>query len=353
MPKRHVGGSMSFDIKLLNGKDEKGWDSFVMRNDDATFYHQVGWKSVIEKTYGHRPYYLFAKNDNGDIVGIFPIFLIKNILFGKRLISIPFAPYGGMCCENEDISKELLNEALHIGKNLNVDFCEFRNLKNNNIYNYSKYMNDYSTFILTLSNGADYIWKNMNKKVRNMIRKGEKNSLKFETETNCDMISKFFELYSKNMKHLGTPTHGQEFFGNIYKIFARDVVISSVTLNEDIVSSIYMLKFKDTIISGWASSLEEYLKYAPNDFIYWNSIKYAYKNNFRKFDFGRSLVNSDASTFKVRWGCVEVKLTYCYYPSTKTLLTPQSEYGKFSKIWKKLPYGITKIIGPEIRRYIP
>lgn len=343
---------MNFHIELLKRDDEKNWDNYVMM-EDTTFYHQIGWKKVIEETYGHKPYYFFAKNDDGDIVGILPMFLIKNIFFGKRLVSIPFAPYGGVCCKNKDIYIALINDAKRIGNNLDAGFCEFRSLKYNDSDNSLKYLKDYSTFILDLSNGTEYIWKNMSRKVRNMIRKGEKNNLKFGTEINYDTISEFFELYSKNMRHLGTPIHNYNFFRNIYKTFTGDVIISSVKSNEDVASVIYLLKFKNTLISGWASSSVEYLKYAPNDFIYWNSIKYACENNMLKFDFGRSLINSDNSKFKERWGCAQVPLTYCYYSSTKALLSPQREYGKFAKIWSKIPLKITKIVGPRIRRYIP
>lgn len=347
---------MSFDIKLLKEKDTKNWDNFVKSNNDTTFYHQIGWKNVIERTYGHKPYYLFAKNDTDEIIGILPMFLIKSLFFGKRLISIPFTSYGGLCCGNDYIGKAMLDEIKYIGDNLGVDFFEFRCLKSNNAYQNLRYMNDYSTFFLDLSSGIGYIWKNMNKKVRNMIRKGEKNNLKFESEINSeinnDAISRFYEIYSKNMKYLGTPVHSQKFFENIYKTFSQDVVIATAKKNEDVISSIYLLKFKDTIISGWASSLIESLKYAPNDFIYWNSIKYSCENNILKFDFGRSLANSNNSNFKKRWGCVEVQLYY-YYPLTKILLAPQNEYGNCAKIWSKLPYNITKVIGPIIRRGIP
>lgn len=344
---------MIFDIKLFDEKDVKGWDNFVMRNDNTTFFHQIGWKNVVEETYGHKPYYLFAENDNGKVIGILPMFLIKNVILGKRLISVPFASYGGACSENEDVGKALVDKAIQIGEDLGVDFYEFRSVGSSNMYKNFKDMKGYSTFVLDISNGKDYIWKEMNKKIRNMVRKGEKNNLKFEIEINYDIISKFFEIYSENMRHLGTPVHNKKFFENIYRSFAKDVIISTAKLNEDAVSSIYLLKFKDTIVSGWASSLVESLKYAPNDFVYWNSIKYACTNDILKFDFGRSLTKSDNSKFKERWGCTEFLLNYYYLPSTEILLPSQNKYGTFAKVWSKLPSNVTKIVGPRVRKYIP
>jgi hypothetical protein len=69
---------VNFEIKQLGGKDEKKWDEFVMKSDDTTFCHQIGWKKVVEETYRHKPYYLFAESDVGDVVGVLPMFLIKD-----------------------------------------------------------------------------------------------------------------------------------------------------------------------------------------------------------------------------------------------------------------------------------
>jgi FemAB-related protein (PEP-CTERM system-associated) len=344
---------MNFEIRQLSEKDEKKWDEFVKTNINTTFYHQIGWKKVVEETYGHKPYYLFAENSVEEVVGVLPMFLIKNIFFGKRLVSVPFAPYGGVCCETEDVGNALIDKAINTGKNLDVGYCEFRNFKNTNVHENFNCVKDYSTFILDLSNGVEHIWENMSRKVRNMIRKGGKSNLKFEVESNHNANSEFYEIYTKNMKQLGTPVHSPNFFNNIHRIFPENVSIAKVELNEELIASLYLLKFKDMLVSGWGASLAEFLIYAPNDFIYWNSITYGCENNILWFDFGRSLTDSGNYKYKERWGSVEVPLLYYYYPPTKTIVAPQKEYGKFAKMWSKLPLKVTKVIGPRVRRYIP
>ncbi|KAF5421291.1 MAG: Lipid II:glycine glycyltransferase (Peptidoglycan interpeptide bridge formation enzyme) [Candidatus Methanomarinus sp.] len=344
---------MDFEIRQLKTNYEKIWDEFVMANDYATFYHQVGWKKVIESTYKHKSYYFFAENNNGEIVGLLPTFYLNSLFFGKRLISVPFAPYGGVCTDHDFIAKALIDEAINLGNRLGVDYCEFRNLNMNNTSENVSCKNDYSTFFLEISNGADYIWNNMNKKIRNMVRKGEKNNLEFEIDSSSDAISKFYEIYSVNMKRLGTPVHDYKFFKEIHKIFPNQVLISKSTLDYCPLSALYLLKFKNILISGWGASIPDFLKYAPNDFIYWNSIKYASENNYLCFDFGRSLSNFSNKEFKNRWGSVEIPLNYCYYPSIKSQSPLQIEYGKFTNIWSKLPLSLAKSLGPKVRGHIP
>jgi lipid II:glycine glycyltransferase (peptidoglycan interpeptide bridge formation enzyme) len=155
------------------------------------------------------------------------------------------------------------------------------------------------------------------------------------------------------MKRLGTPVHDHEFFKNIFKQFPDNVFISRANVDDLPVSAFYVLTFKDVLITAWGASLFDFFKYAPNNFIYWNCIKYASENNLLWVDFGRSPVNSGNYLFKSRWGCAEVPLNYCYYPPSKVLSPPQNEYGKFAKVWSRLPLSLANKIGPKVRRNVP
>ena len=86
----------------LRRGEEKEWDSYVHKSPTSTFYHQIGWRNVVEKTYKHQPIYLIAKEEGG-IKGVLPLFLMKSMFFGKKLVSVPFAPYGGVCAGNKII----------------------------------------------------------------------------------------------------------------------------------------------------------------------------------------------------------------------------------------------------------
>ena len=77
--------------ELRRGEDEKAGDSYVHKSPISTFYHQIGWKNVVEKTYKHRPIYLIAKEE-GEIKGVLPLFLMRSMIFGKKLVSGSFAP---------------------------------------------------------------------------------------------------------------------------------------------------------------------------------------------------------------------------------------------------------------------
>lgn len=72
-------------IRLYKDTDKEKWDSYVFSHPDSTHCHLSGWKNVIEKTYGHKGYYLIAEEDSG-IRGVLPL---KKDKFYLRLLS-PF-----------------------------------------------------------------------------------------------------------------------------------------------------------------------------------------------------------------------------------------------------------------------
>jgi FemAB-related protein (PEP-CTERM system-associated) len=341
---------MTTIIKRLKFRDEPRWDSFALNHEDSTFYHQCKWKNAIEETYKHKSYYIFSENDIGKVTGIFPMFLIKDIFSKKRLISIPFAPYGGICCESEREKAALVQEAKNIARELGASILELRGY--NDGYDKFNVIRDYSTFKLDLSNGSQHIWNNLEKTVRTAVRKGEKKGLKFEMDQDEQAIADFYDIYSENMKFLGTPAHDFSFFTRIQKISPDDIFIAKVKYADTVISSLFLMRFKDTLIYGWGSSLHSYLKLAPNNYIHWNSIRCGIDYGLFWYDFGRSVKDSGNYKFKKRWGGIEIPINIYIYPENKKISIPQKKFKRLAPIWSQLPSNISKYLGPKIRKYI-
>ncbi|NPV63880.1 MAG: FemAB family PEP-CTERM system-associated protein [Methanotrichaceae archaeon] len=344
---------MGFEVKEFKENCTQKWDNFVFKNCNTTFYHQMGWKKVVEETYNHKPHYLYCENDSGEMVGVLPLFQIGDVFSGKRLISVPFAPYCGACGENEMVENALVDEAIDLSQELGVRSLEIRGYSTNSgLYNEFKNLENYSTFEFDLSNGLENIWKNMERSVRKNIKKGDRYHIESTMERSPSAIAEFYDIYARRMRNLGTPVHDKRFFTNLGRLYPANFWINHAKLNDLIISSIFLLEFKDRLLGGWMSALEEYSSYAPTNFAYWSSIKYGCENGFRSFDFGRSLKNSGGHIFKKRWGSVEVSLSDRYYPMSGDVLIPQEKYGKMTHIWKRLPLRVTKSIGPKIRKYV-
>jgi len=151
------------EICELKREDEKAWDEYILMHPDSTFYHQIGWKDVVEKSYRHKPYYIIAK-ENGIIKGVLPSFLMDSRIFGRKLVSLPFAPYGGACADDENTKIMLIKEAKTLTNKLKLDYLEFRNYKEQEIDLITN--NSYFTLILKLDSNPMLLWNNFRKSMR-------------------------------------------------------------------------------------------------------------------------------------------------------------------------------------------
>lgn len=344
-------GMNTRDVHILTQKNEQKWDNFVRRFEGATFFHRIGWKNVVEKTYHHKAYYLFTEDDAGEITGVLPLFFIKSLIFGQKLVSLPFAPYGGVCAADESAAASLVAEAITRSESLGKKYIELRSF-NERPYPGFSCMRGYSTFIMDVHQDEKELWQNIGKKNRNMIRKGVKSGLIYRWREERSALSEFYEVYTENISAMGTPAHGFDFFKAVYDQFPGDIAIAEVTLRNEPIASLLLLYFKERMISGWGGSLPDTLAYAPNNFLYWNSLLAARQKGYTFFDFGRSLEGTGNYHFKRHWGATEHPLTYWYYPGDRDIRPPQGQYEFFARVWKHVPVSINRRIGPLIRRSV-
>lgn len=343
---------VNLEIYELRKTDENAWDEYVSKSNSSTFYHLIGWKNVVQKTYTHKPHYLIAK-ENGEIKGILPLFLMKSVFFGNKFVSVPFAPYGGVCADNEIIENALIDEAKRITKYYNADYLEFRNIdkKDSNLIEKSLQV----TSLLYLDTDPDIIWKKMKRDKKRGINKAKKANI--EIIWNNGRINDFYNLYAQSMRYLGTPVHSINFFRNIIQEFPDNINLVMSKHNDRVIGCILLLFFKDTVISGWSASHRKYLNLHPNDLAYWEAIKYCCEKGYKIFDFGRSIPGSGVHEFKRSYGSETKYLHYQYYLNNinkiPNITVLDAKRKKFAKLWRKMPNPLTNRIGPLLRSNFP
>src|SRR4051812_3076276 len=95
--------------------DEARWEAFVERCPDATFFHRVGWRDVLERCFGHRTRYLLAERAD-TIVGVLPLAEVKSMLFGHALVSLPFCAVAGVAASDAQAGAALHEAARSLGE---------------------------------------------------------------------------------------------------------------------------------------------------------------------------------------------------------------------------------------------
>ena len=189
------------------------WDEFVVGCGEATFFHRAGWKTVIERAFGHRTYFLYAEA-GGRIEGVLPLAEVKSLLFGHTLVSLPFCVYGGIAAQSERARHALDEAARALADRLRVDHLEYRCLTPQHPDWVHKDL--YVTFRKEIDPDAERNLLAIPRKQRAMVRKGIKAGLKSEID---EGVERFFPAYAASVHRLGTPVFAKRYFQILKEVF--------------------------------------------------------------------------------------------------------------------------------------
>ncbi len=341
------------NIRLYGEKDRKQWDRYVMGSGDSTCYHLAVWKDIVEKTFGQRTFYILAEDNGHDIKGILPLVRLKSFFFGNFMVSLPYFNYGGICADHDEVRGQLFQKAVQIARQEGATHIELRHTRH---IDGLRVKTQKVSMRLVLPQKAEDLWNSFPPKLRTKIRRPSKEGMypKIGREEELDS---FYTVFSHNMRDLGTPVYSKELFKNIMKDYPAAWICTVYAKAGQPVASGFLLGFKETVEIPWASSLRSYNQYRPNTLLYWSAIGSACERGYRSFDFGRSTPGEGTYRFKEQWGAQPVRLYWHYWlrnGDRMPELNPQNpNYRMAIDIWKKLPVGLTRMIGPSIVKNLP
>ena len=329
--------------------DSARWEAFVQNCPDATFFHRIGWKQVIERSFRHRTHYLIAERAN-EIVGVLPLAEVKTRLFGHSLVSLPFCVYGGVASTDAIAVSVLHRRAVDLAKTLGVAHLELRDRARRE--DAWPQQDLYVTFRKPLDRDVEANMLAIPRKQRAMVRKGIKNGLTTEIDATVD---RFFELYADNMHRHGTPPFSKKYFAMLAEVFGRDCE-TMIVLDPSgkPLSGVMSFFFRDEILPYYAGDFESARDLAANDFKYWELMRRATERGIALFDYGRSKVGTGSFDFKKNWGFEPVPLHY-EYTLLKRNEVPQNnpnnpKYRTMIDVWRRLPRRAVNALGPHIVR---
>jgi len=334
--------------------DEADWEQFVESHLEASQYHALAWGGLIHRVFGHMPYYLMARDQEGQVRGVLPLIYMKSPLFGRFLTSMPFLNYGGVLCESADARDALLNAAAEVARGLEATHIELRQAAPLEIG--WPVRSHKVSMRLELPQRYDDLLKAFPSKLRSQVRRGEKEGMT-SRHGGLELLDDFYQVFARNMRDLGTPVYGKGFFKDILLTFSKEARICAAYLADRPVAAGFVIGFRQTLEIPWASSDRRYARFAPNMALYNAALRYACTEGYREFDFGRSTINSGTYRFKEQWGAKPLALYWYYWLSKETKLpelNPQNpKYQLAIRMWQQLPVPVTKFVGPAIVKYLP
>lgn len=339
-------------VEELDARRLGDWDRFVAQCPDATFFHRAGWKRVIERSFGHRAYYLFAEC-GGSIQGILPLVHIKSALFGNSLSSLAFCVYGGPAAIDEEAIEALDRAARDLAQRLDVSYLEYRHLSPRHYAGAVEKADLYVTFRKAIDPDIEKNMLAIPRKQRAMVRKGQKLGLHSEVDADCRRL---YKVYSESVRNLGTPVFGRNYFDELKREFKDDCEVLVVHHEGEPVSAVMSFYFRDEVLPYYGGGTARARELAANDFMYWEVMRRACERGYRLFDFGRSKRGTGAFDFKKNWGFSPQALPYQYIlrrgdkPPDVNPLNPK--FRIFVEAWKRLPLPLANLVGPYIVRQL-
>lgn len=340
---------MALVVKELLETGFSDWDAYVGRSPAATFFHLSGWKTVLERAFGHTTHFLYAEQ-NGKIVGILPLAEIKSVLFGHSLSSLPFCVYGGVVADDEEAGTLLRNKACALADRLKVDALELRNQSASGMDWPVKEL--YFTFRKSIEDDDEANLKAIPNRQRAMVRKGIKEGLLSEWDEGSDRL---YRVYAESVRNLGTPVFSVKYLRVLREVFADACSVLMITHQGEDVAGVMNFYFRDEVLPyyGGSTAKARTIK-GVNHFMYWELMRRSAAQGYKIFDFGRSKAGTGPYSFKKNFGFEPQALPYEYYlvksPAVPDLNPLNPKYRLMVNTWTKLPLPVANSIGPFLAR---
>lgn len=330
------------------------WDHFVLGHPHASGYHTLAWRGVISNVFGHRTYYLIAKDEGGAVRGVLPLVLTKSPMFGCFLTSMAFLNYGGVLADRADVRLALLAAASETAKDVGAAHIELR--QTDPLETDWPVRSRKVSMRLALPPDYETLLKAYPSKLRSQIRRAQKEGMDVRVGGE-ELLDDYYRVFARCMRDLGTPVYEKRFFQSIIETFPKEVRLCVVSLKGVPLASGLLYGFRSTLEIPWAASDKRFSRLAPNMLLYSAVLEFACREGFKEFDFGRSSVDSGTYRFKQQWGAHPRQLYWYYWvaggQSIPELNPDNPKFKAAISVWQHLPVPVANLIGPHIVKYLP
>jgi FemAB-related protein (PEP-CTERM system-associated) len=291
----------------------------------------------------------------GRLAGLLPLSFIRGPLFGRFLVSLPFVSCCGVLARDTLLVEPLVERAVRLADELRVKHLELRAAEPLAHAALSPSLADKVLMRRPLPPTVEALWKDLDSKVRNQVRKGEKQEFQVQWGR-TEVLEDFYRVFSRNMRDLGTPVFGRRFFSALTQHFVGEAEFCVVRLNSQPVSAALLIHGRAITKVPCASALRQFNATNANMFMYWQLLKRAVERGAETFDFGRSTVGSGTEKFKAQWGAQATPAVWqCYFRLKKRadLRKESPVFAALSRAWRLLPVRVAEWVGPSIVGSIP
>ena len=342
-------------VKLIGDNKKDDWERYVNENPYSIAWHSYEWSKVLKKRY-EIDFYPLAAIDGSKIVGVLPLYKVKTFFGKMNLISVPFTVAGGILSDSESISMALLKKAIDIYEEQQCNSITLKQYKiriNGDLKTDENYYNRE----LELSDNIDLLWSRISSFNQQKIKESQKKATDLDHPSKD--IDSFYKLLFKHSHKKGLPCPCVD--KKCIKELIDYNIYSIALLREGnlVVAGTLIKKFNNAISFPFTcinDQSEQNLLYAYN--LYWRLLIKHSAEGIKIFHSGRIPKNNKTEPYRLGWGGKIYNYYYQYYPNKNEVKTENEiKRGRkrdiLSSIWRNIPPGISKFMGPYVIRYLP
>jgi len=334
-------------IEELSKSEEPVWDAYVDAHPQANCYHLRAWKTAAEEAYGFETPFLLARDRAaGRVCGALPLFDA-----GAYLTTGLFGAYGPVLADDPGTADALVAAAIERTRARKARFLVVKALGVQPPAAGFEPLDHWVIAKLALESDPQIIWKRFRDKTRNAIRKGQRSGL--EVRIGADCLDGFYDVLAENMHRKGAPIYGRSLFEKLLRGLGDRGEIVTLEHGGRTVSGALVIRFGDVVTVPFASSRPGSFHLNPNNLLYWEIISRSCRAGARTLDFGRSLRDSTALSFKLGWGA-ETEAQPMYVRALRgpaprfDVAAPSIRF--LTGLWRSLPRNLADALGPAVCR---
>lgn len=359
---------MKLETVLVEGSAlEQEWESLVQAAAPAAqVQHTLEWKRAVSEAYpALQPAYYIAAGSDGNAFGL-AAFVARSLLFGNRVVSIPFVDHGGFVgTPNAEGVAQIFSQVKRkfglqksqvrlASYTQNFAESEKRLLANGFAKKESR-----QVAVLDISTGEKQAWEGLSRHVRKNVGKAERSGLQVRMIDSQKELDAFYSQYFSSMKQFGTPCHSKKFFESLLKhlVAGKKFFGFNCYQADFFAGSLLMFLHADSVILPFNVSSPQYREFRPNDLLHWAAIRKAVELQASTFDLGLAQADAPPGThghgileFKLKLGCKLFERPVYYSGYADKASGSTSGLKKFASVWRHLPNAVIEKAGPWLCR---
>jgi FemAB-related protein (PEP-CTERM system-associated) len=340
------------------------WSAYVESAPRATLFHHPLWSEAVQAVFGHRPLHLVAKRGSS-VVGLLPLMEVRSLLAGRLLVSVPYATYGGILADDEDVRDALASEAVWLARRRGARVLELRSAQ----ATIPGFQRDerYAGFFRALPERLEDLQTFLPRKARaaaRQARQREQLTVRHDTggtdigSAALQPVELVWSLYARNMRRLGSLAYPRRFFTELVHRLQKRAWVTTVWRDRRPIAGLLSFVFGDTVMPYFVGVDERVRRTGCTNLLYLAVMERAVVCGLRRFDLGRSRrANRGSFAFKRNQGFEPQVLGYQRFvpPGRKAPdLTPSNpRFAVARRLWRHLPLSLACGLGGRLSRWIP